>query len=67
MSDAFARELCPARPEDQLASSSCMECGVRSGAQEQDEIHEYSVPEPATELAENEREEEEQARRSNRC
>ena len=35
---------------------------MRSGAQKQDDVHERSVPEPANELAENEGEEEEEAR-----
>ena len=54
------RFLCLVRPEDQLTSSS-MEGGVRSGTQEQDEIREHSVSEPATDLAEEEGQSEEEA------
>ena len=43
-----------------------MEGGVRSGTQEQDEIREHSVPEPATEWAEDEGEAEEEARAAKR-
>ena len=61
-SDAFTHVLCPVRREEQLASSSSTEGGVRSGAQKQDDVHERGAPEPASELAENEGEEEEEAR-----
>ena len=59
MSDAFTRVLCPERSEEQLASSSSREDGVRSCPQEQDE---NPVPEPANELAEKERTKERRAR-----
>ena len=50
--DVPIRVLCVARPEEQLAASST-EGGVRSGAPEQEDMHEHSVPDAANELAEN--------------
>ena len=62
MSDASDRVLYPVRPAEQLTLSSNVEGGVRRGTQEQGETCERSVPEPATELAEEGGDVEEEAR-----